>query len=97
MAKKKNSSKKHKFKHAEQTPAVQATDQATAPVNAPAKAATAVPAGRVAATQRDFTYVGQDLRRIGLLAGSLVLLELLLAYLVSNTGVGPAVYRLIQF
>jgi hypothetical protein len=94
MAKKKNSNKKHKFKHAEQSPAVESSGQATAPV----KAAVTAPAGKAAAsTERDFSYVAQDLRRIAVLAGSLIALELVLAYLVSHTDVGPAVYRLIQF
>jgi hypothetical protein len=92
MAKKKNTSKKHRFKHAEQAPAIQPTEQAA--VQAQPKAVAA--AGKAAVAERDFSYVAQDLRRIALLGGALVLLQLLLAYLISNTGVGSAIYRLIQ-
>ena len=91
MAKKKNPSKKHKFKHVEQS--TPSAETATRPSSSPVFAATP----RSAGTERDFSYVMRDLRRIGFMAGFLIVLELVLAYLIGNTALGTAVYRLIQF
>lgn len=57
------------------------------------------PAGALVASTvagRDFSYVTHDLRRIGIFAGSLVVLELGLLYLLGNTGFGSMVYSLIK-
>ena len=100
MAKKTKTSKKHRFKYAE--PSVSAAAAAAPVVAAPAPAskvpAAAAPALAEAATVagRDFSYVGTDLRRVGVLAASLLALELVLWYLFGHTGVGNVVYNLFQ-
>jgi hypothetical protein len=48
-----------------------------------------------AGVAHDFSYVGRDLRRIGIMAASLVTLEILLWYLVAHSALGPAIYRLL--
>jgi len=55
--------------------------------------ARAVAAG---ATARDFSYVGQDLRRIGVMAGALVALEMVLYYVMVYTPAGAAIYSLVK-
>jgi hypothetical protein len=91
MAKKKSPTKKHKFKHVEAAPATEATRAVTAVSSPAAKAAVAKP--EVGA--RDFSYVGIDLRRIGFMAGGLVLIELVLYYLLVFTSAGSSVYRMV--
>jgi hypothetical protein len=104
MAKKKSQNKKHKFKYAEPTSSV---ISAGAPATQPNEAATTqpsrviAPAGRpvrvvAALDTRDFSYVGQDLRRVGVMAGSLLALEVILWYLFGHSGLGSAVYNLIK-
>src|SRR5437660_1299420 len=96
MAKKKSQGKKHKFKYAEPT-GVSATQEA-APVSAPATKPTLAAAqtrARVqavaAASSRDFSYVGADVKRIGILAVALFGVEVLLWYLFGHTGLGSAI------
>jgi hypothetical protein len=89
MAKKKSSkaNRKHQFKYA--SPQTTAT----------AVVAKTSPAGGVAtgtADERDFRYVGVDLRRIAWLGGSLILLQFVLWYIFTHTGVGPSIYNLVQ-
>src|SRR4051812_22950202 len=80
---KKNQTKKHKFKHIEpgasmhETPVTGAVKAAS-----PAMAAVAVPG-------RDFGYVGQDLRRLVILAAALAVFEIGLWYLLGHSGLGP--------
>jgi hypothetical protein len=100
MAKKKQG-KKHKFKYS--TPAVPG-QSGTVGVDLPKRAATArVQPGIHARTpvaasgpSRDFSYVGADLRRIGILAACLVALELVIWFVFGHTGVGNAVYQMVQ-
>jgi hypothetical protein len=91
MAKKKNLSRKHRPRAAEapaaSTPAVQPESR---PAPRPMAAAPAL------ASSRDFTYVANDLRRIGVMAVSLVALEILLWYVLGHSSLGQAVYRLVQ-
>lgn len=54
------------------------------------------PAVSATVAQADFGYVTTDLRRVGVFAISLILLELLLWYLMSHTGLGNSIYNLIQ-
>lgn len=49
-----------------------------------------------AATVRDFSYVLVDLRRTAILAGSLVIFQIVLWYLFTHTGLGPSVYNLVK-
>jgi hypothetical protein len=98
MAKKKNQTKKHKFKYTEPTSGMTAQETASAP--APVGGSVA-PKGRpqvavTAASTRDFSYVYSDLRRIFLMAGSLVALELVLWYLFGHTGLGDAVLNAVK-
>ncbi len=94
MAKKKNQSKKHRFKYTEAP-----TESATA-VGTPAdeaKAKTVSASVRPSQdSERDFSYVSRDLRRIAVLAVCLVLLEVGLAYMFNHTGLGSTVDNLIK-
>jgi hypothetical protein len=94
MAKKKNQSKKHKFKYSEPTAGVTSESTAARPSVTATKPRTNT-VGAVATT-RDFSYVFGDLTRIGLLVGSLVALELVLWVLFKRTGLGDTVYHLVQ-
>jgi hypothetical protein len=103
MAKKKSQSKKHKFKYSEPTSGVRPDLEKGVPeatisnAKVMAKAKQGRPAGAVVADTRDFSYVGADVRRIGVLAASLVALELVIWYLFGHTGLGNAVFNLVQF
>jgi hypothetical protein len=103
MAKKKSQNKKHKFKYAEPTSGVGQASQVvqSSEVISTQLNRSAAPQGRPARVQsladtRDFSYVGQDLRRIGVLAGSLLALEIALWYLFGHTGIGSTVYNLVS-
>ncbi len=101
MAKKNKSSKKHRFKYAEPTAlgGVVTQTPVSSPVTAsPGKASVVGPAAGASATvaTRDFGYVTRDLRRLGVLAVGLVLLEVMLWYLFNYTGLGDSVYQLVQ-
>jgi len=100
MAKKKNQSKKHRFKYADPA-AVEAGMTATSAASeAPAGFVGAAPTKArqtaVAVTTRDFSYVSIDLARIAVLAVLLVGLELVLWLLFTHTGVGSAVYSFVK-
>jgi hypothetical protein len=102
MAKKKQA-KKHKFKYAEPSTLVGTWPTADAPAvlgKAVGASRTGVPAklgaGAVAATTRDFSYVGADLRRIAVFGISLVILELALWFLFNHTGLGNTVYSFVK-
>ena len=98
MAKKKNQSKKHKFKYAD--PAVPGV--AAAPISnnqtAPGTSGQSRPVRPAVASgpTRDLSYVAGDLRRILILAIVLVGLEFLLWFLFTHTGVGNQVYNLVR-
>ena len=108
MAKKKNSSKKHRFKHTEpsvrsqvSSPAKVAngTDVAAANVMASTVKPAAPSRGTGAASaalQRDYRYVTRDVWTIAVLATTLVGLQLVLWYVMNHTGLGPAVYNLVK-
>lgn len=99
MAKKKNLTKKHKFKYAEPEAIIDAS-------SAPVASSTRPPASEIRTHQlrsvtstvpvRDFSYVGQDLRRIGIFAVALVVLETVLWALFTYTGLGTTVYNLVK-
>ncbi len=99
MAKKKNASKKHKFKHAEQSlpsqGAVEALNQASVAVATAKKPVLRSQTAVSQASLRDFSYVVTDVRRIAVFAVALVLLEVALWYLFSHTGVGSSIYKLV--
>jgi hypothetical protein len=99
MSKKKNPAKKHKFKHVD-TAMVSAAAEVSASSNGSqgsAPASTLQTARAAAAgTARDFSYVGQDLRRIGVMAGALVALEMVLYYVMVYTPVGATIYSLVK-
>ncbi len=89
---KKNQNKKHKFKYTEPTGASVASAR-------PASSATDAPnlsKANAAATARDFSYVGKDLRRIVVFALGLIALELALWGLLGHTSLGDAVFRFVQ-
>jgi hypothetical protein len=106
MAKKKNQTKKHKFKYASSTGSSAASvdsgvlKSSTDAVAAKPTGVSRPPARRgvvqPVAFVRDFSYVGQDLRRIGILAGSLIALELILWFVFGHTSVGASIYRMVQ-
>jgi len=98
MGKKKNLQKKHKFKHAEgqvgqAVGVAERPSQASAPTTAPAAGRSSAP---TAVVGRDFSYVGKDLRRIAVMAVSLVALEFVLYYLLVHTSVGTTVYSFVN-
>jgi hypothetical protein len=105
MAKKKQL-KKHKFKYSAPASVTQAVPLETSesnPIAAPTvvKKPVSVGAIRRSAVQpgafvRDFSYVTRDLRRIGILAVCLVVLELLLSFLFGHTALGNAIYHSVQ-
>lgn len=99
MAKKKNQAKRHKFKHVEGSPNLAATETVPAKTGGtkskPAREVIIAAAGASNA-QRDFSYVGADLKRIAVLAGSLVVLEIVLWYLLAHTAVGTSIYNFLQ-
>jgi hypothetical protein len=99
MAKKKNISKKHKFKHVEQGTAVSSSissaNTAAATITTAKGPVTRKPVFVNQAVTRDFSYVVTDVRRIAVLAVSLVVLELVLAYVFSHTSIGPAIYKMV--
>ena len=99
MAKKKQSGKKHRFKYAAPTTAPAAPTAVSGPATAEAAApmATKVPSrGRDSAVVRDFGYVGRDLRRVGVLAVSLIAVELILWYTFGHTSLGTTVYSWVK-
>lgn len=95
MTKKKNISKKHKFKHVESAELTQQIQDAPAGVMSPVKAVRP-PSSASASSVRDFSYVGGDVRRIGALAVSLVVVELVMYYALAHTALGTAVYSLVK-
>ena len=97
MAKKKNQGKKHKFKYAEPTSSLGTVEtQASASTTDNSQSRIRQVAAVAGTPSRDFSYVGRDLRRISLLLLCLVTLELVLWFLFSHTGLGNAVYNLVQ-
>jgi hypothetical protein len=97
MAKKSKTTKKHRLKYAQP-----ATDSAVvstpAAASAPASSSMASPRpmSSAVATGRDFSFVAGDLRRLAVLAVSLVAVELVLWYLMGHTGLGQTLYNLIN-
>lgn len=112
MAKKKNISKKHRFKHVESAAAEQGAAiydvradgvaRSEAPGSTP-RSTGSYPAPRsvqaaVAGGQstRDFSYVAGDLRRIGIMVATLVALQLGLYYALTYTPLGTAINNLVK-
>lgn len=100
MAKKKNNSKKHRFKNVESPPSPFGSTPA---VDSQAKISTSETRARVvapklilAAPERDFSYVSGDLRRIGMMAVALIGVELILNYVLLHTALGTAIYQLVK-
>lgn len=89
MAKKKNQTRKHKFKYAEPTQSMEHAD-----VTEPAIAGVRSVRPGVDVS-RDFSYVAHDLKRIGITAVILILAEIILWFAMGNTGLGKSVYSLI--
>ncbi len=95
MSKKKNTSKKHKFKHVDP----EVVSSSTGNAHEGAVRTPALQANRTAASPmvgRDFSYVTKDVRRIGIMVGGLVALELAFYYVLMFTPVGSAIYRLVN-
>ena len=97
---KKNTAKKHKFKHVEAAAATRASEASThaTDLRGVSRSETSQPArpAVAGASGRDFSYVGTDLRRIGVMAGLLVALELALYYVLVYTPAGTAIYNLVK-
>ena len=100
MAKKKNISKKHKFKNVDSAslePVVSASvNESGSDVSGAKRADVLKTAPAAVGTGRDFSYVTSDLRRIALLGGSLVVIELVLYYILVHTAFGATVYSLVR-
>ncbi len=94
MAKKKNNSpKKHRFKHVE-TAAPSQLD--TVRIDGGAAAPAVMRVAQAAVGARDFSYVAKDLRRIVVMVGSLVLIELAFYYVLTFTSLGASIYQLVK-
>ena len=94
MAKKKNTPKKHKFKHVDPAQSMETANRVMA--TSQSGGAGARPVFTPAAVgARDFSYVGKDVRRIGIMAAALVAIELAFYYLLVFTSAGPAIYRVV--
>lgn len=100
MAKKKNNSKKHRFKNVESSASPFGS---TSTVDSQAEIGISETRARVAgpklvpaAPERDFSYVSGDLRRIGIMAVALIGVELILNYVLLHTALGTAIYQLVK-
>lgn len=97
MAKKKAaaSGRTHQFKYAEPSTAPTAAPVAASKSSIPSMA---VPkrTSTVVVTTRDFSYVGQDMRRILVMGGGLLVAELVLSYVYTHTGLGIMLTNLVQ-
>lgn len=95
MSKKKKSQKKHQFKYAEAKSATASPAQSSANLSAPTSSA--------AAKQTSLGYqvanlelIKGDVRKVLVLAGSFVLLQLVLWFVFGHTSLGSGVYHLIK-
>ncbi len=93
---KKNTAKKHKFKHVETGAGARAPESLMQESSAGALNRTVTSPATAGVSGRDFSYVGSDLRRIGIMAGALVALELALYYVLIYTPAGAAIYNLVK-
>lgn len=91
MAKKKNSNRKHKFKYSEPVQETSVGGSVAQPVF---KSATAGYGSQLAGN--NYSYVTRDVKRLGIIAVFLVLLELSLWYILGNTPLGESIYSLIK-
>ncbi|HVQ43557.1 MAG TPA: hypothetical protein VMT30_01155 [Candidatus Saccharimonadia bacterium] len=97
MAKKKNTAKKHKFKHVEAAGATAVVATATeSPAAMGASLQSSARSVAPAVSTRDFSYVSSDLRRIGVMAVALVGVELVLYFVLVHTSVGASIYNLVK-
>jgi hypothetical protein len=98
MSKKKRSKSKKRHLQTSSTSTVatssKAVDSAAQPLAASAVKST--PAAPVAQLDSRAAYVGQDMRRIGIIAVFCIAIEIGLWYLLSHTFLGDSVYRLIK-
>ncbi len=78
MAKKKNSPKKHKFKYAAGSADFAPNDSTEARREPTIMSGSARAVQPAVSNQRDFSYVAKDVRRIGIMVGLLVAVELAL-------------------
>ena len=90
MAKKKHSPKKHTFKH---TSVPQPDGVFTA---SPRSSTVAAEQAERTSDGRSFAYVGRDVRRLSLFAGSLIGLEMLLWYVIDYTAAGSRLYSILH-
>jgi hypothetical protein len=84
MAKKAKNPKKHQLKYS--SPTGSAENRAT----------TVAQSKEAILSGRDFSYVSGDVKRLALMAGSLLAIEFALWYAMGHTGLGNAVYNLIK-
>ncbi len=95
MAKKTKTTKKHRFKYAQPTTDTRGVSEASPQDGSTRVVATPSGSGTAGAGY-EFGFVTRDLRRVGWYAGGLVLLEIGLWLLLSQTGVGDVIYSLIK-
>lgn len=89
--------KKHKFKHVLEGGSAVAGREELNRTSSSGSVGASVSRGAVhgfGTAGRDFSYVIGDVRRIGLLAGGLVAVELVLWLILAKTPIGEAIYRL---
>lgn len=89
MAKKKNITRKHKFKYSEPVSHLATPGQPSSTFTA-----TSTSAAGAQFQQRDFSYVARDMRRLAIIAAALVSVEVILWYVLGHTPVGNSVYRM---
>lgn len=92
MAKKK-SRKKHQFKYAEPTSAATATPK---PAVTSSATSARMATGGLQYQVNNLDLIKGDIRKVAILATSFVLLQLVLWFVFNHTGLGPAVYHLVQ-
>lgn len=104
MSKKKKSHKKHQFKHSQSSASAAGASQsnATSP-NQPAERANPAPASVVPTVSNaaavsyevaDLALIKRDVRKVLIMAGSFVVLQVGLWLLFNHTGLGNIVYHL---
>lgn len=89
MAKKKTSTKKHRFKYAQ--PTGLSENSMSTPASSPTATGGHRPVAATIAPGEDYSYVGRDLRRLSVLAVSLLAIELIIWVLFGHTGLGDTV------
>jgi hypothetical protein len=100
MSKKSKVAKKHRFKYAQPTTETASRAASAKPEAAvtgkPEVAASTPPTASAPTLGRDMSHVNRDVRRLSLLLGSLVVLELMLWWVLDSTVFGQAILDMVK-